>query len=58
MLSRPRRIDDLLSIGLPARSVLEAGPPADLTESLDTLFAAKLAPTLEAVARERDVLNW
>jgi hypothetical protein len=58
MLSRPRRIDDLLSVGLPDRSVLEAGPPADLTESLDTLFAAKLASTLEAVARERAFLHW
>ena len=35
MLSRPRSLQNLISFGLPERSLLEGGPPADLVECLD-----------------------
>ena len=58
MLSRPRSLQNLISFGLPERSLLEAGPPADLVECLDELFAGKEKETEIKIAKARASLGW
>ena len=45
ILSCPRRLKDLVSYGLPDRSVLEGGPPEKITEVFERLFAGKIEKT-------------
>ena len=41
ILSRPRSLKDLVSYGLPDRSVLEGGPPEKIVEVFERLLAEK-----------------
>ncbi len=47
MLSRPRSLDTLKSINLTKkiRESIEKGPPKDLVQTFDTLFAEKIENT-------------
>ena len=58
MLSRARRIDDILSLGLPKRSVLEGGPPSTLMNTLSKLFDERKKDTLEAMRLAKEFLDW
>ena len=58
ILSRPRRLSNLLSFGLPDRQLLEAGPPPKIQEALERLFSEKIAKTREACVSARAELNW
>ena len=58
MLSRARRIEEIMSLGLPAREVLEAGPPNELVRSFSKLFDERLASTIESVKEARAYLGW
>ena len=53
MLSRPRALDKLKSINLnkKIREIIESGPPKDLVQTFDTLFAEKIERTHE-IAKE------
>ena len=58
MLSRPRSIDCIASIGTPDREVLERGPPAALAASLAKLFAQRKETTRAAILEARNSLGW
>ena len=57
-LSRPRSFGQLLSHGLPDRSIIESGPPEQIAKAFDELFADKIAATKIAGARARQALGW
>ena len=57
-LSRPRSFDQLLSHGLPDRSIIESGPPEQIAKAFDELFADKIATTKSACAKARKALKW
>ena len=57
-LSRPRSFGQLLSHGLPDRSIIESGPPEDIAKEFDELFADKIARTKIACAKARQALGW
>ena len=57
-LSRPERLSDLLSHGLPSREVIEGGPPAEWLAELDALFPpGKIARTKAAAKAARKSLG-
>ena len=58
ILSRPRGLANLLSLGLPDRAVLEGGPPASISEAFQRLFADKIAETNLACQAARRSLKW
>ena len=58
LLSRVRSLSALLSVGLPTRAEMEAGPPADLRDRLNDLFEHKIASTYKAAAAARAALCW
>ena len=58
ILSRPRRLANLLSHGLPGRAVLERGPPASISDAFQRLFAEKILETNLACQAARRKLNW
>ena len=58
ILSRPRRLANLLSHGLPDRAVLEGGPPASISDAFQRLFAEKILETNLACQAARRKLNW
>ena len=45
ILSRPRRLANLVSHGLPNREILEGGPPTSICEAFARLFEAKIEET-------------
>ena len=57
-LSRPRSFGQLLSHGLPDRSIIEPGPPEEIAKEFDELFADKIARTKIACAKARQALGW
>ena len=57
-LSRPRSFGQLLSHGLPDRSIIESGPPEQIAKAFDELFADKIATTKIASAKARQALGW
>ena len=57
-LSRPRSFGQLLSHGLPDRSIIESGPPEQISKAVDELFADKIATTKIACAKARQALGW
>ena len=57
-LSRPRSFGNLLSHGLPDRSIIESGPPEQIAKAFDELFAEKIAATKIACAKARQELGW
>ena len=57
-LSRPRSFGQLLSHGLPDRSIIESGPPEQIAKAFDELFADKIATTKIASANARQALGW
>ena len=57
-LSRPRSFGQLLSHGLPDRSIIESGPPEQIAKAFDELFADKIATTKIACAKARQALGW
>ena len=57
-LSRPRSFAQLLSHGLPDRSIIESGPPQELAKAFDELFTEKIAATKIACAEARLALGW
>ena len=58
ILSRPRRLANLLSHGLPDRNVIEGGPPATINESFHRIFAEKIRTTNLACQQARNLLDW
>ena len=58
ILSRPRRLSNLLSLGLPDRAVIEGGPPASIRDAFQRLFAKKIVDTKEAIQAARRRLKW
>ena len=58
ILSRPRRLRNLLSFGLPSRQILENGPPAAITEAFQRLFGEKIQKTKQACVQARRELGW
>ena len=57
-LSRPRSFSRLLSHGLPDRDIIEGGPPTDVANAFEELFAKKIAATKKACARARREMAW
>ena len=57
-LSRPRSFAQLLSHGLPDRSVIESGPPEEIANAFAEFFANKIAETKIACADARKDLGW
>ena len=57
-LSRPRSFGNLLSHGLPDRSIIESGPPEQIAKAFDELFSKKIATTKIACAKARQQLGW
>ena len=57
-LSRPRSFGQLLSHGLPDRSIIESGPPEELAKAFDELFTDKIAATKIACAEARQAMGW
>ena len=57
-LSRPRSFGQLLSHGLPDRSIIEPGPPEQLAKAFAELFTDKVAATKIACAKARQELGW
>ena len=57
-LSRPRSFGQLLSHGLPDRSIIESGPAQELVKAFDELFTEKIAATKIACAEARLALGW
>ena len=57
-LSRPRSFAQLLSHGLPDRSVIESGPPEEIANAFEEFFANKIAATKIACANARKDLGW
>lgn len=58
ILSRPRSLATLLSFGLPSRELLEGGPPPEFLDSMDALFADKVAHTFAAASHARAQCGW
>lgn len=58
LLSRVRSLSALFSVGLPTRQELETGPPEDLRERINNLFADKISATCEAAKEARRFLAW
>ena len=58
ILSRVRRLEDLLSFGLPQRAVLEGEPPEALVESHKHFFEEKIEATKLACRAAREKLGW
>ena len=58
ILSRPRRLANLLSVGLPDRAIIEGGPPASIRDAFQRLFAEKIEQTNLACQAARRQLNW
>ena len=58
ILSRPRRLNNLLSYGLPVRKILEGGPPQSIVDAFKLLFDDKIASTKEACKKAREELGW
>ena len=56
--SRPSSFGQLLSHGLPDRSIIESGPPQELAITFDELFTEKIAATKIACAEARQALGW
>ena len=59
-LSRVPSLEQLVSIGLSGniREILESGPPEDLVQMFDTLFAKKIQDTRVAALRAKQRLGW
>ena len=57
-LSRPRSFGNLLSHGLPDRSIIESGPPEQIAKAFDELFADKIATTKIACVKARQAMGW
>ena len=57
-LSRPRSFRQLLSHGLPEREVIESGPPEEIANAFQELFADKIAKTKIACAKAREEMGW
>ena len=57
-LSRPRSFGQLLSHGLPDRSIIESGPPEQIAKEFDELFADEIAKTKIACAEARQAPGW
>ena len=57
-LSRPRSFGQLLSHGLPDRSIIESGPPEQIAKAFAELFTDKIAATKIACAKARQELGW
>ena len=57
-LSRPRSFGQLLSHGLPDRSIIESGPPEQIAKAFAELFTEKIAATKIACAKARQELGW
>ena len=57
-LPRTRSFAQLLSHGLPDRSIIESAPPEDLAKAFDELFTEKIAATKIACAEARQALGW
>ena len=57
-LSRPRSFCQLLSHGLPDRSIIESGPPQAFAKAFDELFTENLAATKIACAEARLAPGW
>ena len=57
-LSRPRSFSQLLSHGLPDRTIIESGPPEQIAKAFDELFSEKIATTKIACARARQAMGW
>ena len=58
ILSRPRSLAKMLSHGLPDRDLIEGGPPEEIAEAFQELFAEKIAATKLACARARAEMGW
>ena len=50
--------DQLLSNGLPDRSIIESGPPEEIAKAFEQLFADKIAATKIACAEARQAMGW
>ena len=57
-LSRPRSFNQLLSHGLPERTIIESGPPEQIAKAFAELFTDKIAATKIACAKAREDLGW
>ena len=57
-LSRPRSFGQLLSHGLPDRSIIEGGPPEQIAKAFAELFTEKIAATKVACKKARAELKW
>ena len=57
-LSRARSFGQLLSHGLPDRSIIESGPPEQISKAFDELFAGKIANTKIGCVKARQALGW
>ena len=57
-LSRPRSFKQLLSHGMPEREVIESGPPEEIVQAFQELFADKIAKTKIACTKAREEMGW
>ena len=57
-LSRPRSLSNLLSQGLPDRDIIEGGPPEQIADAFQEIFAAKIAKTKLACIQARAQMGW
>ena len=57
-LSRPRSFSNLLSQGLPDRDIIEGGPPEQIADAFQEIFAAKIAKTKLACIQARAQMGW
>ena len=48
----------MLSHGLPEREVIESGPPVEIANAFQELFADKIAQTKIACAKAREEMGW
>jgi hypothetical protein len=58
LLSRVRKLSNLLSTDLPSRADFEKGPPEELKHKIDALFTKKIAQTKAACREARKFLQW
>ena len=60
MLSRVRSLDQLRSLGMTTkiRKIIESGAPADLVQTFERLFAAKIEKTKKLAAEASKSLGW
>ena len=60
LLSRVRKLDDLVSIGLndSIRSIIEAGPPDDLVGTFHKMFDEKIHATQQRSSQALAALGW